>query len=163
MELKKEQLQERFQIKKRIVELQLKEVEGQVQEEEQALDLIRVCIESVRRKNDQLKHTSSASHISQQQNAASASKYDFYDQSYPPEEQQFAYHTDENINQPQELSYDRNYQQYHQTPPPWFRMVKRRKVIDEITTSNREYKTATDILVEQEQHEEWTEVRYDNN
>jgi hypothetical protein len=42
-------------------------------------------------------------------------------------------------------------------------MVKRRKVIDEITTSNREYKTATDILVEQEQHEEWTEVRYDNN
>jgi hypothetical protein len=156
MEIRKEQLHERFQIKKYMIELQLKEVELQVQEEEQTLNLILACIESIHRKNDQLKYGSNTT-----RNETSTSMHHSSDQSYP-EEEQFSKQTNENLNH-RETSYDHNYPSYQpqqQTQPPWFRMVKRRKVIDEYTTSNREYKTATDILVEQEQLEEWTEVRF---
>lgn len=50
-------------------------------------------------------------------------------------------------------------QQNPDSQPPWFRLVKRRRVSDEYSFStNLSFKTGSEILIEKEQ--EWTEFAY---
>jgi hypothetical protein len=159
LEVKKRELKAKFQRKAIVAEAKLRELRSELLEEEQSHRIILACIDGIRKKNEQ--NRDAFSHRQQLPQVAPT------EEEFATPSQEFLYFeeekhpnfTNESMNKSIHMSQDHQplYDVPQQQPPPWFRMVKRRKVIDEYNTT-REYKSATQILVEQEH--EWSEVRY---
>lgn len=141
----KKKYEEQYQKEKVIAESELKEVEAQIQEEEQALALIQACLEGVKRRNASKK---TSTEMPEQDHLNSP---DFH---YGEEK------TSSHILENNDFTTHERPQTQTQYQQPWFRRVKRRIMTDEYhsMSSNREYKSATEILYEKEQ--EWTEISY---
>ena len=150
LEKRKKEFKEKFQRKEMAAVAKLRELKDELREEEQSLHLILACVDGIRKKNEENRES-------------------FIRQPHPPPTQEdieipsqefLHFEEEKHPKSVKESTNNTNHQSQYDTPqqqPPWFRMVKRRKVIDEYLTTT-EYKSATQILVEKEH--EWSEVRY---
>lgn len=151
LEKRKKEFKEKFQRKEMAAEAKLRQLKDELREEEQSLGLILACVDGIRKKNAENRE----SFIRQPHAPPTLEDIEIPTQGilYFDEEEKHPILATKSTNSTNRQSqYDAPQQQ-----PPWFRMVKRRKVIDEYLTT-REYKSATQILVEKEH--EWSEVRY---
>jgi hypothetical protein len=155
LEKRKKELKEKYHRKEIAAAAKLRELKDELREEEQSLSLILACIDGMRKKNEQSRDA-----WTHRQPPQAPPPHD--DDVIPTPSQEFLSFDEEKYPNfaNESMNGNGNHQEYDipQQQPPWFRMVKRRKVTDEYLTTTREYKSATQILVEKEH--EWSEVRY---